>query len=154
MYARCPLYVTGESFAGKWIPTFAAAVLDANEAMRAAPWPWRCDARGACDGRVNLRGVAIGNGVYQPMLQFTSLPELAASLGYADWRMQARARRWLAECAALLRAPSVDWRAAYFSCQRVEDRIYSGAVPFIYDVRAPRRHTTPPTVSPTTHPVR
>ena len=35
--------------------------------------------------------VDVGNGVFRPALQYSSLPELASSFGYADWRTMNKA---------------------------------------------------------------
>lgn len=123
-YAASPLYVAGESFAGKYIPFFASHVLAANRrgGRRAVP----------------LAGVAIGNGVLKPLLQYGSLLDVAPAFGYADAADVRAAKAALGECAALLGAVQPDWTRAYDVCQAVEDSIYHGALPFIYDVRETR----------------
>ncbi len=120
-YAESPLYLTGESFAGKYIPYLATHILHAN-------------AGGA--RRIPLEGIAIGNGWFRPLLQYTSLLDLAPAFGYADAARVRAMRPRIERCAHELRAASPDWRRAYLECQSVEDDIYSGALPFVYDVRA------------------
>jgi carboxypeptidase C (cathepsin A) len=71
-YASSPLFVTGESFAGKYIPAFCAHIHREN-AKRIHP-------------PIHLVGAAIGNGVLKPWLQYAALPELALALGYATER--------------------------------------------------------------------
>jgi vitellogenic carboxypeptidase-like protein len=119
--SKSPLYVVGESFAGKWIPHFAKWVLDHNAA--------------GGDQQIPLAGLGIGNGVMKPLMQMESLPAFASAMGYADETSVAWAWERLKECRDELRKPSPDWKRAYFKCQAVEDNIYSGAVPFIYDIR-------------------
>ena len=118
LYARCPLYLAGESFAGKYIPFLATHIRHANaHATRQVP----------------LAGVAIGNGVLQPLRQYTSLLQVAPALGYADDTILPGMRARLAECEAKLAAEA--YKEAYAACQSVEDGIYGGALPFVYDVR-------------------
>ncbi|WOK95675.1 hypothetical protein Cni_G04382 [Canna indica] len=51
-----PLYVTGESYAGKYVPSAGYYIMRQN-------------ARLPVDRRINLRGVAIGNGLTHPVTQ-------------------------------------------------------------------------------------
>jgi len=123
-YSRSPVYIAGESFAGKIIPHFASWILDTNAASRTEVVP--------------LRGLAIGNGVMFPFTQVGSLFTLATDLGYAtDWSL-GRANHSYERCRQLLRGPPADnqgWKQAYMACQDVEDQIYNKAVPFLYDAR-------------------
>ncbi|TVU20136.1 hypothetical protein EJB05_36329, partial [Eragrostis curvula] len=51
-----PFFLTGESYAGKYIPAAGAHILEANKAL-------------PVNRRVNLAGVAIGNGLTHPVAQ-------------------------------------------------------------------------------------
>ncbi|KAH8059708.1 serine carboxypeptidase [Aureococcus anophagefferens] len=55
-------YVTGESYAGKYVPACAYAIHGANAGNAAAP--------------INLRGIAIGDGAFDPSGQFYNFGEL------------------------------------------------------------------------------
>ncbi|CAI9095976.1 OLC1v1032027C1 [Oldenlandia corymbosa var. corymbosa] len=55
-YKTRPVYVTGESYAGKYVPGFGYYALKRN-------------ARLPVDSRINLQGVAIGNGLTDPITQ-------------------------------------------------------------------------------------
>ena len=103
-YRACPVYVTGESFAGKYIPAFVEHVHHSNSDRSA-------------EQRINLVGAAIGNGVFKPLDQYRAIPEVARALGYANDQASEWAAKQLDRCAALLHAPSVDWAAAYASCR-------------------------------------
>ncbi|EOD41831.1 hypothetical protein EMIHUDRAFT_194378 [Emiliania huxleyi CCMP1516] len=63
-------YATGESYAGKYIPSAAYAIHSHN--AKAAP-----------PRRINLRGIAIGDGAFDPPTQLTGFGPLLFSLGLA-----------------------------------------------------------------------
>ena len=62
-----PLYVTGESYAGRYIPFIAKHILETKDTTS---FP--------------LSGLAIGNGIYDPYIQFRSAPAYAHTLGILD----------------------------------------------------------------------
>lgn len=135
-YRTSPVYVTGESFAGKYIPHFCAYVHGVNRRAAALGEEWP----------LPLAGLAVGNGVLKPYLQFAAIPQVAEALGYTDAATRAAAASSLAACkqrlSAIAEAPTAArtpaaWRFAYDACQDVESNIYGDAVPFVYDVRDP-----------------
>jgi|TARA_B110000003_G_scaffold14703_1_gene14405 carboxypeptidase C (cathepsin A) len=65
MLVDAPVYVTGESYAGHYVPAFARAIFDAN-------------ARDDGPVRINLQGLAIGNGLTDPAIQYAA---------YADYSL-------------------------------------------------------------------
>ena len=64
-YADLPFYVTGESYAGHYVPHFARTVFDKNNKM----------APGAIE--INLQGIAIGDGLVDPENQYDGYPPYA-----------------------------------------------------------------------------
>jgi len=66
--AKVDLYITGESFAGHYIPAFGAYIHEQNANGAAVP----------------LKGVSIGDGWTDPILQMTATPALMFNLGLAD----------------------------------------------------------------------
>ncbi|XP_058199946.1 serine carboxypeptidase-like [Rhododendron vialii] len=65
-YAKNEFYITGESYAGHYIPAFAARVHQGNKAKEGI--------------HVNLKGFAIGNGLTDPEIQYKAYPEFALDM--------------------------------------------------------------------------
>lgn len=65
--AACPLYITGESFAGHYVPAFARTIV-MNDTFKAAT-------------KVVLKGVAIGDGWVDPINQINFYDSLLYSVG-------------------------------------------------------------------------
>ena len=68
-----PFYATGESYAGKYVPAVAYTIHMRNKDVAPAE-------------RINLRGIAIGDGAFDPPTQFTGFGPLLFSIGLADTR--------------------------------------------------------------------
>lgn len=66
-YAEVPIYLTGESYAGHYIPAIMATVLRANNPL------------------INLKGVAIGNGMMDRALQILVYPDYVLQQGNITW---------------------------------------------------------------------
>lgn len=62
-YANNPFFITGESYAGHYIPALASRILTGN-INHEAP-------------NINLQGIAIGNGLVDPLNQYTAYPQYA-----------------------------------------------------------------------------
>ncbi|CAI5731938.1 unnamed protein product [Peronospora destructor] len=122
-YRHNPLYVCGESYAGKYAPSLAhyihmknSGALDKNDIV------------------INLTGVAIGNGDMWPVLQTRSVPDFAIALGLIDSQQYEDANAQISVCEELHRqGRDVD---AFHVCQTVTQKIYEAAGnPFMYDIR-------------------
>ncbi|MEV5379083.1 hypothetical protein AB0L26_24370 [Streptomyces nondiastaticus] len=68
-YARCPLYVCGESYAGKYVPAIALEIDEHNR-------------RNADGRRINLKGISVGNGWIRPELSIRVLIDYAYTTGF------------------------------------------------------------------------
>jgi len=66
------LYISGESYAGKYLPGIASAIIDFNQ-----------DAQP--DEKLNLEGVIIGNGFVDPIVQRMAIRQLAVSSGHVQF---------------------------------------------------------------------
>ena len=70
-YSENPLYITGESYAGKYIPFIAKWILtNTQNSSKTIDIP--------------LKGLAIGNGQYNPYIQMLAGPEYAHAWGILD----------------------------------------------------------------------
>ncbi|XP_027363665.1 serine carboxypeptidase-like [Abrus precatorius] len=66
-YAKNDFFITGESYAGHYIPAFATRIHRGNQAK---------------DGiHINLKGLAIGNGLTNPAIQYKAYPDYALEMG-------------------------------------------------------------------------
>lgn len=130
-YRSCAVYLVGESFAGKYVPFLAhhLHVLNSKAGAKGEEWV------------VPLAGLAVGNGVFRPLLQYGAVAPVAQAFGYIDDSGVARVDAALRRCEAALAATPHDApREAYHRvnsvCDGVESEAYdSKAAPFIYDVR-------------------
>ncbi|MEU7136773.1 hypothetical protein [Streptomyces sp. NPDC046261] len=68
-YAQCPLYVCGESYAGKYVPAIALEIDERNS-------------RKAGEHHLNLQGIAVGNGWIKPELSLRILIDYAYTTGF------------------------------------------------------------------------
>ncbi|GAV76146.1 Peptidase_S10 domain-containing protein [Cephalotus follicularis] len=68
LFKERPVYITGESYAGKYVPAIGYYILKRNPRLSVSE-------------RVNLRGVAIGNGLTDPVTQVTTHAVNAYFLG-------------------------------------------------------------------------
>ncbi|KAI8897204.1 Alpha/Beta hydrolase protein [Globomyces pollinis-pini] len=79
-YAALPFHVTGESYAGHYIPAIAKVILDANSLMKNDKTPKLLSDEGI--GFINLTSIAIGNGLTDPLTQYEYYPDMACDTKY------------------------------------------------------------------------
>ena len=65
------LYITGESYAGHYIPAFGAFIHDQNTNNKSQT-------------AINLKGISIGDGWTDPLHQMGAIPGLMYNLGLTD----------------------------------------------------------------------
>jgi len=111
-----PLYITGESYAGRYIPFIAKHVIETRDSTG-----------------IPLAGLAIGNGIYDPYIQFRSAPLYAHSLGIIDEAQTQLISRNVDDCLALA---ADDPYTAADECVAVTNDIYGvfGGNIFQYNV--------------------
>ncbi|XP_047340251.1 serine carboxypeptidase-like [Impatiens glandulifera] len=128
-YLRNDLYITGESYAGHYIPALATRIRNGNN-------------NGDGD-HINLKGIAIGNGLTHPAIQYKSLIDYASNMSLITETEVRRVARLLPKCeedAARCRGEGISCREAYSSCIAMFNLIvkYSGSNRNFYDIRKER----------------
>ncbi|MFC2156103.1 hypothetical protein ACFLRB_06415, partial [Acidobacteriota bacterium] len=69
-YRVCPLYVTGESYGGKYVPSLAWEIVQMNKSKKYL--------------HINLKGISLGDGWIDPFLHLRNEIEYAYNLGFID----------------------------------------------------------------------
>lgn len=83
-YQKNPIWVTGESYGGKYVPNVAYEI--------------------HVQGKFDLQGVIIGNGVYSGRTQWPTVPDFAYAQGLIDDKQYAVARQRMVTCVELIDA--------------------------------------------------
>ncbi|WBW75370.1 vacuolar carboxypeptidase Y [Schizosaccharomyces osmophilus] len=77
-YAHLPFHITGESYAGHYIPQFAKEIIEHNQGANdfvATGYEYQ-------KSYINLKGVAIGNGLTDPLVQYYYYGKMACENPY------------------------------------------------------------------------
>ncbi|KAF8700781.1 hypothetical protein HU200_034138 [Digitaria exilis] len=127
-YAKNDFYITGESYAGHYIPAFASRVYRGNKNNEGI--------------HINLKGFAIGNGLTDPAIQYKAYPDYALNMGLITEAQFNRINKIVPTCEFAVKlcgtSGTVSCLAAYVVC----NTIFSGIRMIIgnknyYDIRKP-----------------
>ncbi len=121
-YRQRDFYVFGESFAGRYIPMLATAILDGNAAG---------------NQQINLAGIGIGDGWVDPIIQEATYGDYAYAHGLIDLPQKTQADKLYKACEiAIEKSEPVTSKEADKICNRIEEYIVkvSGGAN-VYDVR-------------------
>jgi vitellogenic carboxypeptidase-like protein len=120
-YRRCPLYIAGESYAGKYVPHIATEIMNNNP--------------NADDPKfINLKGIAVGDGWMKPKLQQKLQIDYAYNMGLVDTNQKARLDALYVKFEKTVDADKM--KEAFELGSEIEELILNCAGnPDIYDVR-------------------
>ncbi|KAL0436384.1 UNVERIFIED_CONTAM: Serine carboxypeptidase-like 47 [Sesamum radiatum] len=116
-YSKNDFYITGESYAGHYIPAFAAQVHQRNKNNEGL--------------HINLKGIAIGNGLTNPEIQYTAYPDYALDMKLIDKSQYNDISRTASRCLQAIRACDANISSicsrAYSLCNSVFDKILAAS---------------------------
>lgn len=120
-YRGCPLFLTGESYAGKYLPYIGLEINNRNLSGK--------------EMRINLKGIAIGNGWMYPEIQTRDQIDYAYMLGLVDTNQRDKAEaQYLKFVSDLRQSKMAD---AFTDGNAVSDMLVAcGGGENIYDVRS------------------
>ncbi|GMN50992.1 hypothetical protein TIFTF001_020143 [Ficus carica] len=124
--AKNDFYITGESYAGHYIPAFAARVHRGNK-----------DKEGI---HINLKGFAIGNGLTDPAIQYKAYTDYALDMGIIKKSDYDRINKVVGPCEVAIKLCGTDGTvscmASYFVCNIIFSSIIARAGNInYYDIR-------------------
>ncbi|AET00898.1 putative carboxypeptidase C [Medicago truncatula] len=106
VFKHRPIYITGESYAGKYIPAIGYYILEKNTKLKNTE-------------RVNLAGVAIGNGLTDPVTQMVTHADNAYYAGLINQRQKNELEKLQLEAVELVERRN--WSEATDARSRVLD---------------------------------
>eukprot|EP01112_Ceratiomyxa_fruticulosa_P024067 TRINITY_DN954_c0_g1_i1.p1 TRINITY_DN954_c0_g1~~TRINITY_DN954_c0_g1_i1.p1 ORF type:complete len:446 (+),score=64.93 TRINITY_DN954_c0_g1_i1:218-1555(+) len=126
-YQNLPFYISGESYAGHYVPAIANKIVTANGVKG--------------NMNINLKGASIGNGWTDPRIQYAAY----ASFAYAN-KLLSKTQYFVFNttydvCKGLIDAKL--WAAAYTECSLIEEGVLNdmakvlGYDPNVYNIRIP-----------------
>lgn len=125
-YAKNDFFITGESYAGHYIPAFAARVHQGNKAQEGLD--------------INLKGFAIGNGLTHPAIQYSAYADYALDNGILKAVDHKRISKMIPACEQAIKQCGTDGKdsclTAYFACTNIFNKIMDVAGDTnYYDIR-------------------
>ncbi|KAG1362655.1 Serine carboxypeptidase 3 [Cocos nucifera] len=125
-YVSNDFYITGESYAGHYIPAFASRIHQANKAKE-----------GTC---INLKGFAIGNGLTDPAIQYKAYTDFALDNGIIKESDYKKINKFYPVCEYAIKlcgtSGTISCLASYLVCNTIFNSIIkiAGNINY-YDVR-------------------
>ncbi|EFH61052.1 predicted protein [Arabidopsis lyrata subsp. lyrata] len=124
--AKNDFYITGESYAGHYIPALAARVHKGNKANEGV--------------HINLKGFAIGNGLTDPALQYPAYPDYALEMGLITQKEHDRLEKIVPLCELSIKLCGTDGTTSCLASYLVCNSLFSGVMSHAggvnyYDIR-------------------
>lgn len=127
LLASNPLYLTGESFAGTYLPHMAVKILDFNKSNATDKTP----------RSVNLKGISIGDGTVDSLQSWKTQPQFALNnklIGQAEFDYLQK--NLMPGCMTEIQeSRKQDEDKAVESCWEIQDRIVAQTGVNVYDIR-------------------
>lgn len=112
-YAKNDFYITGESYAGHYIPAFASRVHQGNKAKEGI--------------HINLKGFAIGNGLTNPEIQYKAYTDYALDMKLIKQADYNRINKLIPACEQAIKTCGVEGGdsclSSYSVCTNIFDHI-------------------------------
>lgn len=121
-YAKCPLYLCGESYAGKYVPAIALKIDEQNDK----------DAQNHV--KINLQGLSVGNGWIKPELSLQIMIDYAYATGFIGSGQKKHLQDSYAEFQKVLRAGDMKTATELGNDLVATTLVYGGNFD-LYDVR-------------------
>ncbi|XP_021897704.1 serine carboxypeptidase-like [Carica papaya] len=125
-FTKNDFYITGESYAGHYIPALAARVHQGNKAKEGI--------------HINLKGFAIGNGLTDPAIQYQAYTDYALEMGLITKSEYNRINKVIPVCEMAIKLCGTDGTisciSSYFVCNTIFNSIlaHAGGINY-YDIR-------------------
>ncbi|CAL5024503.1 unnamed protein product [Urochloa decumbens] len=129
-FAKNEFYITGESYAGHYIPAFASRVHQGNKANEGI--------------HINLKGFAIGNGLTDPQIQYKAYTDYALEMNLIGKSDYDRINRFIPPCEFAIKMcandSGTDGKASCMAAYMVCNNIFNSIMKLVgtknyYDVR-------------------
>ncbi|CAA7059971.1 unnamed protein product [Microthlaspi erraticum] len=112
--AKKDFYITGESYAGHYIPAFASRVHRGNKANEGV--------------HVNLKGFAIGNGLTDPAIQYPAYPDYALTMGLITKEEHNRLEKIVPLCELSIKLCGTDGTVSCLASYLVCNTLFTGVI--------------------------
>eukprot|EP01089_Gocevia_fonbrunei_P001131 TRINITY_DN1106_c0_g1_i4.p1 TRINITY_DN1106_c0_g1~~TRINITY_DN1106_c0_g1_i4.p1 ORF type:complete len:345 (+),score=89.25 TRINITY_DN1106_c0_g1_i4:146-1036(+) len=121
-YRHLPFFITGESFAGHYIPATAAHIIHQNEHTN--------------EPKINLKAIAIGDGLIDPLATAQSWGPYAYANGLINFDQYKQVQALVPQCQEDINEKKYD--AAFTDCNNIFGQVltFAGNINY-YDIRYP-----------------
>ncbi|TVU33666.1 hypothetical protein EJB05_25498 [Eragrostis curvula] len=125
-FAKNDFYITGESYAGHYIPAFASRVHQGNKASEGI--------------HINLKGFAIGNGLTDPEIQYKAYTDYALEMNLIEKSDYERINNFIPPCEFAIKMCGTNGKSSCMAAYMVCNSIFNSIMKLVgtknyYDIR-------------------